>query len=72
MITESDSQSTVDLGKYYAILPASGAMSVEDYCMRMNAAPVAPGFRYDSGSNPDFLTVDQLRQLISDQVGEPK
>jgi len=71
MITESDSQSTVDLGRYYAILPASGSVSVADYCARMKGKPVAPGFRYDSGSNPDFLSVEQLRQLITDHVGDP-
>ncbi len=65
MITESDSLSTVDLGRYYAILPASGTMPMNDYCTRMGAKPVAAGFRYDSGSNPDFLSVEQLRHLIA-------
>ena len=65
MITTSDSASTVDLGKYYAILPATGAFTTEQYCEAMKAALVAPGFAYDSGSNPDYLSVDQLRALIS-------
>ena len=64
MITSSDSLNTVDLGKYYAILPATGAFSIEQYCAAMNAALVAPGFAYDSGSNPDYLSVEQLRGLI--------
>lgn len=72
MITESDSQSTVDLGTYYAILPTSGSMSIADYCARMKGQPVPPGFRYDSGSNPDFLSVEQLRALISEQVEESR
>jgi UDP-N-acetylglucosamine 4,6-dehydratase len=65
MITASDSHNTVDMGKYYAILPMSGAYSVQDYCKKMDATPVAPGFAYDSGTNPDFLTVEQLEQLIA-------
>jgi len=68
MITESDSINTVDLGKYYAILPVGGEYTLQSYCKSMNAVPVEAGFRYDSGSNPDFLTVDRLRQLIGSQL----
>ncbi len=68
MITESDSVNTVDLGRYYAILPVGGEYTLPSYCQSMNAVPVAAGFRYDSGSNPDFLTVDQLRQLIASKL----
>lgn len=68
MITGSDSFNTVDLGRYFAILPSAGNHSVEQYCALTGGWPVAPGYAYDSGSNPDFLSVEQLRQLIADQV----
>ena len=68
MITSSDSFNTVDMGAYYAILPSSGAYSLEDYCARTGARPVAPGFSYDSGSNAHFLSVDELRALIQTHV----
>ena len=68
MITESDSQTTVDLGSYYAILPASGTITIADYCTQMNGKPVPLGFRYDSGSNTNFLSVEQLRALVYEQV----
>jgi UDP-N-acetylglucosamine 4,6-dehydratase len=68
MITQSDSFNTVDLGRYYAILPAAGEYTIEHYCQRMNASPVTPGFAYDSGSNEHFLTVDELRRLIRDSL----
>jgi hypothetical protein len=29
---------------------------------------VEPGFAYNSGTNPDFLSVEDLRQLISRHV----
>lgn len=67
MITSSDAASTVDIGKYYAILPAT--LDIRDYCAKTGATPVAQDFSYDSGSNPDFLSVDQLRSLIANQVG---
>jgi FlaA1/EpsC-like NDP-sugar epimerase len=68
MITDSDSFNTVDLGKYFAILPSAGQHSVESYCEAHGGKPVAQGYAYDSGSNPDFLTVDQIRQLIRTYV----
>ena len=68
MITASDSFNTVDLGRYYAILPTGGLYALEDYCARTGAVRVASGFSYDSGSNPDFLTVDALRKLIDQHV----
>lgn len=64
MITVSDSFNTVDLGHYFAILPSAGAYSVEQYCTLTSGRPVPAGYAYDSGSNPDFLSVEQLRQLI--------
>ncbi len=68
MITLSDSFNTVDLGRYYAILPALGESTIEHYCQRMNASPVTPGFAYNSGSNDRFLSVVELRQLIRDKL----
>lgn len=45
MITSADSLTTVDLGKYYAILPITNSYNVESYCDRLNATPVKPGDR---------------------------
>lgn len=64
MISSSDSFYSVDLGTYYAILPASANFSRRNYCARYGAEPVADGYAYNSGANPDFLDVDQLRRLI--------
>lgn len=68
MITASDSPNTVDLGAYYAILPAGDSELIDTYCQQMNAQPVPAGFSYDSGSNSDFLSVDQIRSLIRQHV----
>lgn len=64
MITESDSFNTVDLGNYYVILPAGASYNTKNYCARTGAQKVRPGFRYDSGSNERFLSVEELRILI--------
>jgi UDP-N-acetylglucosamine 4,6-dehydratase len=68
MITASDSFNTVDIGKYFAILPSAGNYSIEEYCSEMQGKLVEPGFAYDSGSNDHFLSVDQLRELINENV----
>ncbi|MFT3928209.1 MAG: UDP-N-acetylglucosamine 4,6-dehydratase (inverting) [Myxococcales bacterium] len=68
MITASDSLNTVDLGAYYAILPAGGGYTLPEYAKRSGAVPVPSGFCYNSGTNPHFLTVEELRVLIKQQA----
>ncbi len=68
MITQSDSFNTVDLGRYYAILPSAGEHTNEEYARLMGGKPVTPGFAYDSGTNDHFLTVEELRQLMRDKL----
>lgn len=68
MITSSDSLNTVDLGSYYAILPMGAAFTPQDYCERTGAKLVAKGFTYNSGTNDQQLSVDQLRKLIVTHV----
>lgn len=68
MITASDSLNTVDLGPYYAILPSAADHFPEDYLEKRGGRRVEPGFAYNSGTNPHFLTVEELRGLISRHV----
>jgi len=64
MITSSDSPNTVDLGSYYAILGSHLQANVLQYSNTMKAKPVPTGFAYESGTNPDFLSVKKIRELI--------
>lgn len=68
MITTSDSFNTVDLGQYYAILPSPEHKLIAQYLEQPNVSAVPQGFYYDSGNNADFLTVNQLRQLIKQHI----
>jgi len=68
MITSSDSFSTYDLGKYYAILPQVPRWKAEDFTDHFNARKVVQGFRYNSGENSDWLTVEDIRRLIKEHV----
>ena len=71
MITSSDSYNTVDLGKYYAILPQQSPYSTytkEEYKAEFNAIDVPKGFSYDSGNNDEWETIDSLRALVKKHV----
>jgi UDP-N-acetylglucosamine 4,6-dehydratase (inverting) len=68
MITASDSFTTVDLGTYYAILPQGHRYTTEEYCAQTGAKLVAQGFVYNSGTNHEWLSVAEIRQLIVQHV----
>ena len=68
MITASDSFNCIDLGEYYAILPSDGRLKALYQESGINNTAVSPGFAYNSGSNPEFLSVEQLRELIREHV----
>jgi FlaA1/EpsC-like NDP-sugar epimerase len=64
MITATDSLSTIDLGKYYAILPSIvfDERTHEDYLKHHNAKFVPQGFYYASNNNEQWDTVETLRE----------
>lgn len=68
MITASDSFMTVDVGEYYAILPQTHRFTVEDYCKETGAVRVPKGFTYNSGSNEEWLSIQQIRDLVVKHV----
>jgi len=66
MITESDSYNTIDLGEYYAILPVG--CKKEKYLEYFKATEVPKGFKYNSGENTEWITVNKMRELIKKHV----
>ena len=65
MITETDSLNTIELGKYYAILPSvSFQHSKADFMAHHNAKEVPFGFKYNSGTNEHWETVETIRKKI--------
>lgn len=68
MITETDSLNTYDCGKYYAILPSIPNWDLTAWSKQFSAKKVKDGFKYNSGTNDEWLTADQLRVLIKQHV----
>ncbi len=68
MISESDSPNTIEAGKYYVIVPSlygkNQSALMEEYMTHHKAEKVADGFHYSSGNNTEWLTVEQIRDLI--------
>lgn len=68
MISSSDSFNTYDLGKYYVILPQNHDWSLAEFMEQFGASKVAIGFNYNSGTNTDWLTIEEIRSLIKQHV----
>lgn len=68
MITVSDSYNTLDLGKYFAILPQQPNFDLNKFKDHFKAKNVPQGFSYNSGDNDQWETVETLRELIKEHV----
>ena len=68
MITQADSFNTFDLGDYYAILTSDSAIHNKYQESSINIKRVPAGFSYNSGSNPNFLNINQIRLLIKENI----
>lgn len=70
MITPTDSLSTIDLGKYYAILPSVAFnITTEDYLKHYPGAHfVEQGFHYSSNNNQEWDTVESLREKFKQVI----
>lgn len=68
MITETDSLSTIETKKYYVIMPFAPIWNINEYVKHFDAAFVAEGFKYNSGTNDEWLTVEQIREEIKTHI----
>jgi UDP-N-acetylglucosamine 4,6-dehydratase (inverting) len=69
MITETDSFSTVELDKYFVILPATpNKWTTEEFLKAFKGKMVTPGFRYNSQTNDSWLSPQELREQIRQHV----
>ena len=65
MITRTDALDTIDLGKYYVIMPSvSFAHTRDEFIQHHNAVLVPDGFYYSSDTNTDWETVESIREKI--------
>lgn len=66
MCPSDDCHLTLEFENHYVIRPTITFIDPVDYrtnCLEEAGAPVREGFEYSSGTNPWFLTVDEIRRL---------
>ncbi len=68
MITEADSISTYDFGNKYAILPADGSVEEKYEESGIKLRKINSGFKYNSGTNSEFMKIDDIRKKIIENV----
>lgn len=69
MITETDSLNTIEFPDYYVILPSvlTELWKVEDFRKKSNLTEgkfCEFGFKYNSGTNTEWLSVEDIKELI--------
>ena len=67
MITETDGISTIEFPGHFVILPAIQHWDPADYARQLGGEKCPDGFKYNSGTNDQWLSVDQLRHLIQSE-----
>lgn len=74
MITVTDSLNTIETADHYIIVPASPFCSTTDsidrHCEAHSGELVEPEFNYCSGTNDQWLSVEQIRDLIREHVDQ--
>jgi UDP-N-acetylglucosamine 4,6-dehydratase/5-epimerase len=66
MITLSDAMNTIDIGKYYVILPTG--INKKKYLSHFDGKEVYEEFNYSSGNNDQWISVEEMRDLIVEYV----
>lgn len=71
MITDTDALSTVEFDKYFVITPSTPLWDIEKFRKESGDSEgnyVSDTFRYNSGTNDHFLTVEELNQLVATEM----
>lgn len=70
MITETDSLNTLEFKDYFVIMPSSPLWNAKKYMKTFKGKLVVPGFKYNSGTNNEWLSVKDLKRLIEKNINK--
>ena len=62
LIHEDEARSTVEREKMFVVIPTT---TLWERDLQYEGSPLPEGFRYSSETNPDWLNVDQIREIIA-------
>jgi UDP-N-acetylglucosamine 4,6-dehydratase len=71
MITANDALNTIEFEGYFVIMPSFPLWDIEKFKSHFGGKHCPDGFCYNSGTNSEWLTIEQLRTLIKDHVTLP-
>ena len=72
MIAESDLEQLFDLDRYFAILPSISNKSPIQHAKEIGATATTLTRAYRSDTNPEFLTIDDLKALTNETLDATK
>ena len=65
LLGAADAINTIDIGKYYITLPTIKDKKILGYYNKFNYKKLKSDFSYNSGNNKKFLSVSELKKIIS-------
>ena len=66
LISEDESRSTVEMEDMFVVQPAQDVWAHPfGHAWEQVGKPLPEGFRFASNTNPDWLTIDQIKQMIA-------
>jgi len=63
-----DSLNTLEFEDYFVIMSSTPTWKESEYLKKFDGKKVNYGFSYDSGKNEEWLSVEDIRQLIIREV----
>lgn len=70
MIARDDARNTLEYKDHYVIQPAANWWDQKAYQAKTGGKNVDVDFEYESGTNPDFMNPDNLRQILERETIE--
>lgn len=68
MITATDSLNTVELPNLFVMLPSGNVSRLNSYVTTFSGVQCKYGFSYNSGDNTEWLTVEEIRDMVTRHV----
>ena len=67
MISEEDAVSSYEYDWYYKILPTLNKWNLDPKRLK-DGKVLEPGFIYSSGSNKEWMTIEQLQEFLESSI----
>ena len=66
MISFTESANTIEYNKYFIILPSFKEYSIAEYIKKNGGKKVVKRFSYSSNTNKNFLTIPEIKKIVSE------